>query len=169
VTLVVESAALADAPVRTAVYPVPGTAVAASVTDSTARWPWMRQETDRRTHVLKVAFGGPGAEPATAALDDSAAAALALAEAAALLEVPLEAAQLRGSHRARWSQPPPVSALGHAEAADAARSAIHAIPGLAVVGAWISGTGLAQVVPDAIAEAERVRRHALWGDTDQRT
>jgi len=169
VTLVVESKALADAPVRTAVYPVPGTAVAASVTDSTARWPWMRQETDRRTHVLKVAFGGPGAEPATAALDDSAAAALALAEAAALLEVPLEAAQLRGSHRARWSQPPPVSALGHAEAADAARSAIHSIPGLAVVGAWISGTGLAQVVPDAIAEAERVRRHALWGDTDQRT
>ena len=43
VTLVVDSAALADAPARTAVYPVPGTAVAASVTDSTARWPWMRQ------------------------------------------------------------------------------------------------------------------------------
>ena len=139
VTLVVESAALADAPARTAVYPVPGTAVAASVTDSTARWPWMRQETDRRTHVLKVTFGGPGAEPATAVLDDRAAAALALAEASALLEVPLGADQLRGSHRARWSQPPPVSALGHAEAADAARSAIHSIPGLAVVGAWISG------------------------------
>ena len=43
VTLVVDSAALADAPARTAVYPVPGTAVAASVTDSTARWPWMRR------------------------------------------------------------------------------------------------------------------------------
>jgi oxygen-dependent protoporphyrinogen oxidase len=170
VTLLVESAALADAPARTAVYPVPGTAIAASVTDSTARWPWMRQGAQAaRTRVLKVTFGGPGTLPATAALDDRAAAALALAEASALLEMPLEAAQLRASHRARWSQPPPVSALGQADAADAARSAIHAIPGLAVVGAWVSGTGLAQVVPDAIEEAERVRRHALWGHADERT
>ncbi len=169
VTLVVESSALADAPPRTAVYPVPGTAVAASVTDSTARWPWMRQVAQPRTRVLKVTFGGPGTLPATAALDDRAAAALALAEASALLEVPLEAAQLRGAHRGRWSQPPPVSALGHADAADAARSEIHTIPGLAVVGAWVAGTGLAQVVPDAIAEGERVRRHALWGDADERT
>jgi len=169
VTLVVDSAALADAPARTAVYPVPGTAVVASVTDSTARWSWMRQPTEPRTRVLKVTFGGPGIPPATAALDDRAAAALALAEASALLDAPLGAAQLRGSHRARWSQPPPVSALGRADAADAARSAIHAIPGLAVVGAWVAGTGLAQVVPDAIAEAERIRRHALWGDADERT
>jgi oxygen-dependent protoporphyrinogen oxidase len=167
VTLVVASAALAAAPPRTAVYPVPGTAVAASVTDSTARWPWMLQEADDRTRVLKVTFGGPDTRPPTAALDDRAAAALALAEASALLEVPLQAAELRGSHRARWSQPPPVSALGRAEAADAARSAIHAIPGLAVVGAWVAGTGLAQVVPDAIAEAERIRRHALWGDAGE--
>jgi oxygen-dependent protoporphyrinogen oxidase len=169
VTLVVDSAALTDAPARTAVYPVPGTAVAASVTDSTARWPWMRQAAQLRTRVLKVTFGGPGIPPATAALDGGEAAALALAEAAALLDVSLEAAQLRGSHRARWSQPPPVSALGRADAADAARSAIHAIPGLAVVGAWVAGTGLAQVVPDAIAEAERIRRHALWGEADERT
>ena len=169
VTLVVDSAALADAPARTAVYPVPGTAVAASVTDSTARWPWMRRPAQPRTRVLKVTFGGPGAPPATAALDDRAAAALALAEASALLDAPLEAAQLLGSHRARWSQPPPVSALGRADAADAARSAIHAIPGLAVVGAWVAGTGLAQVVPDAIGESERIRRRALWGDADERT
>ena len=169
VTLVVESAALAGAPARTAVYPVPGTAVAASVTDSTARWPWMSKDAQPRTRVLKVTFGGPGTPPATAELDDDAAAALALAEASALLDARLEAAHLRGSHRARWLQPPPVSALGRADAADAARSAIHAIPGLAVVGAWVAGTGLAQVVPDAIAEAERIRRHALWGDADERT
>jgi oxygen-dependent protoporphyrinogen oxidase len=166
---VVDSAALADAPARTAVYPVPGTAVAASVTDSTARWPWMRRRAQPRTRVLKVTFGGPGTPPATAALDDRAAAALALAEASVLLDAPLEAAQLLGSHRARWSQPPPVSALGRADAADAARSAIHAIPGLAVVGAWVAGTGLAQVVPDAIGESERIRRRALWGDADERT
>lgn len=166
VTLVVESRELAAAPVRTAVYPIPGTAVAASVTDSTARWPWMRAA---RTHVLKVTFGGPGVAPATAALDDEAAAALALAEASALLGVPLEPAALRGSQRSRWAQPPPASALGRRDRAEAARAAIHGITGLAVVGAWVAGTGLAQVVPDAIAEAERVRRQALWGSPDERT
>jgi oxygen-dependent protoporphyrinogen oxidase len=169
-TLVVDSPQLADAPPRTAVYPVAGTAVAASVTDSTARWPWMSPERPnpekRSTSVLKVTFGGPGTEPATAGLDDDAAASLALAEAAALREVPLGAAQLRGFHRARWSQPPPASALGQREAADAARTAIHEVAGLAVVGAWIAGTGLAQVVPDALAEAERVKRQALWGGAD---
>lgn len=165
VTLVVESAELAAAPVLTAVYPIPGSAVAASVTDSTARWPWMR---DTQTHVLKVTFGGPGVPPATASLDDQAAAALALTEASALLGVPLAPAALRGSQRSRWAQPPPVSALGRRERAEAARAAIHEVPGLAVVGAWVAGTGLAQVVPDAVAEAERVRRQALWGSADER-
>jgi len=165
VTLVVESPELAAAPIRTAVYPITGTAVAASVTDSTARWPWMRAA---QTRVLKVTFGGPGVPPATASLDDQAATALALAEASALVGVPLAPAALRGSQRSRWAQPPPASALGRRERAEAARAEIHAIPGLAVVGAWVAGTGLAQVVPDAIAEAERVRRQALWGSAGER-
>jgi oxygen-dependent protoporphyrinogen oxidase len=117
--------------------------------------------------VLKVTFGGPDSPPATAELDDTAAAELALSEASALLEVPLDAAGLRGSHRARYRQPPPVSALGHREAAAAVRTAVHAVPGLAVAGAPVAGTGLAQVVPDAIAEADRVRRAALWGPASQ--
>jgi oxygen-dependent protoporphyrinogen oxidase len=165
-TLVVDSADAAAAPTRTAVYPVARTAVAASLTDSTARWPWMRA--DAGTRVLKVTFGSPGEPPATAALEDRAAAALALAEASALLDVPFAAAQLRASRRDRWAQPPPVSALGQRDAAVATRAAIHAIPGLAVVGAWVAGTGVAQVVPDALAEAERVRRLALWGSADER-
>ena len=118
--------------------------------------------------VLKVTFGGPDAPPATAALDDAAAADLAVAEASALLGVPLDAGRVLGSHRARYVQPPPVSALGHREAVEAARESIHAVPGLAVVGAWLAGTGIAQVVPDALAEAERVRRAVLWGSADER-
>jgi len=31
------------------------------------------------------------------------------------------------------------------------------------VGAWLSGTGLAQVVPDARAQADVLRREALFG------
>ncbi|MCR2808571.1 MULTISPECIES: FAD-dependent oxidoreductase [unclassified Microbacterium] len=161
VTLVLSD--VAETAVKTAVYPAPGSARAAAVSDSTARWEWLRRDADVDARVLKVTFGAPDAAPATAGLGDDAAAALALAEASALLEVPLHAGLLRGSHRARYTQPPPVSALGHREAADAARAAIHAVPGLAIVGAVIAGTGIAQVVPDAIAAAERVRRVALWG------
>ena len=162
VTLVVSSRELTARPARTAVYPVPGNAVAASVTDTTARWPWVRRASGEDVHVLKVTFGGPDAPPATLSLDDAAAAELAVAAASALLEVPLDPARVRGSSRARYEQPLPVSAIGHREVVDAVRSAIHAVPGLAVVGAAVAGTGIAQVVPDAQAEAERVRRRALW-------
>ncbi len=165
-TLVVSSPELTAAPRRTAVYPVRGQAIAASVTDATARWPWVRRAAGDDMHVLKVTFGGPGMAPATATLDDAAAAELAVAQASALLDVPLDPARVRGSHRARYAQPLPVSAIGHRAAVDAARSAIHAVPGLAVVGASVAGTGIAQVVPDALGEAERVRRRALWGSSE---
>jgi LPPG:FO 2-phospho-L-lactate transferase len=40
---------------------------------------------------------------------------------------------------------------------------IVAVPGIGAVGAWLAGTGLAQVVPDAAAEGDRVRAALLWG------
>jgi oxygen-dependent protoporphyrinogen oxidase len=177
VTLVISDAALADAPPRTAVYAVPGRAAAASVTDSTARWPWLRDTASgdaassagaARPRVLKVTFGAPGETPATAALDDAAAVELAVAEVSALLGVTLAAADVQAAHRGRWLQPPPVSAIGRRAATEAVRTAVHSVPGLAVAGAWVAGTGIAQVVPDALAEAERVRRITLWGSADER-
>ncbi|SFS13281.1 oxygen-dependent protoporphyrinogen oxidase [Microbacterium sp. cf046] len=168
VTLVVDAPELDAEPDRTEVYPVSGSSAAASLTDSTARWPWLRRAAGPGAHVLKVTFGGPGAEPATAPLDDAGAESLAVAEASALRGVTIDPGRVRGSHRARYEQPPPVSAIGHRESAEAAREAIHAVPGLAVVGAWVAGTGIAQVVPDALEEAERVRRTVLWGSPDER-
>jgi oxygen-dependent protoporphyrinogen oxidase len=56
-----------------------------------------------------------------------------------------------------------VSARGQRERAAAARAAVAKARGLAVVGAWVAGSGLAQVVADAHAEADRLRRGALWG------
>ncbi len=168
VTLVISSPPLAAAAPRTAVYAVPGRGAAASVTDSTARWPWLRRAGGAEVSVLKVTFGAPGEVPATAALDDATAADLAVAQASALLGVPLEAADVRAAHRARYLQPHPVSAIGQREAAAVARAAIHSVPGLAAAGAWVAGTGMAQVVPDALQEAERVRRIVLWGSAQER-
>ena len=64
-------------------------------------------------------------------------------------------------------QAQPGSVLGRPERVAAARAAIQSVPRLGVAGAWVAGTGLAQVVPDAKAEADRVRRQVLWGPTGE--
>lgn len=162
VTLVVDAPALDAAPRGTGVLTVPGSHVAKALTHSTAKWDWVRDATEPGIHVVRVSFGAQGEEPATAALDDDAAGALALSEASALLGVPLESAALRASHRVRYVQSQPGAAIGRAAETAAARGAVHAVAGLGATGAWLSGTGLAQVIPDARAEADRVRSAALW-------
>lgn len=163
VTLVLDAPVLDDHPRGNGVLTVPHSSRAKALTHVTAKWEWVRRAAGEGVHVVRVSFGAQGEEPATAHLGDEDAAALALTEAAALLGVPLEAERLRGAHRERYVQSLPGSALGRTAEVAAARGAVRAIPGLGATGAWLSGTGLAQVVPDAVAEADRVRRAALWG------
>ena len=56
--------------------------------------------------------------------------------------------------------------LGRSEYTGRARAAVKQVPGLGAAGAWLSGTGLAQVIPDAVAEADRVRAALLWGPSE---
>ncbi|MGP2478156.1 hypothetical protein, partial [Listeria monocytogenes] len=86
--------------------------VAKALTHSTAKWDWVRDATEPGIHVVRVSFGAQGEEPATAALDDDAAGALALSEAAALLGVALAPSALRASHRVRYVQSQPGAAIG---------------------------------------------------------
>lgn len=162
VTLVVNAPALDRAPRGTGVLTVPGSHTAKALTHSSAKWDWVRDATEPGIHVVRVSFGAQGEEPATAALDDAAAARLALSEAAALLGVELAASALVASHRSRYVQSQPAATIGRAAVTAAARGAVRAVPGLGAAGAWISGTGLAQVIPDAREEADRVRSSALW-------
>ncbi|WP_243229391.1 protoporphyrinogen oxidase [Microbacterium sp. CIAB417] len=161
VSLLLDAPELDDAPRGTGVLTVPGSHVAKALTHATAKWAWLREAAGAR-HVVRVSFGSQGEPTATASLDDEAAASLALTEASALLGVDLSRDQLVGAHRARFTQSQPASLLGAAERRAASRAAVEAVPGLAAVGAWLSGTGLAQVVADAAAEADRIRRHLLW-------
>lgn len=165
VTLVLDAPLLGAHPRGTGLLTVPGARAAKALTHSTAKWPWLAREAEAQApgrHVVRVSFGGQDAAPPTAGLDDADVAALALAEASALLGVPLEPWQLVAARLERFDQAQPASAIGQAEAAAAALAAIRTVDGLAAVGAWLSGTGLAQVVPGAIAEADRVRHAALW-------
>ena len=161
VTLLLDAPALDAAPRGTGVLTVPGSHTAKALTHSSAKWSWVRDAAGTR-HVVRVSFGAQGEPAATAALDDDAAARLALREASALLGVPLADAALLAAHRARFTQSQPASIIGSAERRSAARAAVQAVPGLAAVGAWLAGTGLAQVVPDAVAESDRVRRNLLF-------
>lgn len=162
VTLVVNAPELDAAPRGTGVLTVPGSHVAKALTHSSAKWKWVRDATEPGVHVVRVSFGAQSEEPATASLDDAAAARLALAEASAMLGVELSASALRDSHRSRYVQSQPAATIGRAAVTAAARGAVRAVPGLGVTGAWVSGTGLAQVIPDARDEADRVRSAALW-------
>ena len=161
VTLLLDAPTLDAVPRGTGVLTVPGSHTAKALTHSTAKWDWVR-EAAGGLHVVRVSFGAQGEPAATAGLDDDAAAALALSEASALLGVPLPASSLVAAERSRYIQSQPASIIGSGERRSAARSAVQNTPGLAVVGAWLAGTGLAQVVPDAVAEADRLRRALLW-------
>jgi oxygen-dependent protoporphyrinogen oxidase len=77
--------------------------------------------------------------------------------------VALDPSQVVGSDIARYEQTLPGAAIGQRDAADEVRAQLAEVGGIAAVGAWLSGTGLAQVVPDATAQAELVRRSALFG------
>lgn len=163
VTLVVDAPELDAAPRGAHVHAVPGSHRAVGLAHDTARWQWLARAAGQGRHVLRVAFGGPGASPASADLDDADAAELALAEASALLGVTLGADRLIGAHRARFTLVPPASARGRLDAASAVRSRISRAEGVAAVGAWLSGSGLAQVVSDAQEQADRLRRALLFG------
>lgn len=165
VTLLLNAPELDEAPRGSGVLTVPGSHSAKALTHSSAKWGWVRAAAGGR-HVVRVSFGAQGESAATAGLDDAEAARLALSEAAALLGVPLEVTALVAAHRAGYTQSQPASIIGAGERRAAARAAIQSTPGLAAVGAWLAGTGLAQVIPDAKAEADRLRHALLWSRGD---
>ncbi|MBW9109240.1 protoporphyrinogen/coproporphyrinogen oxidase [Microbacterium ureisolvens] len=163
VTLVVAAPELDAAPRGAHVHAVPGVTRATGLVHETARWEWLAREAGAGRHVLRVAFGAPGVAPATEGLADADAAVMAVAEASVLLGVELDEDRIAGAHRDTYTLVPPASMLGRRERTDTARAAIARVPGLAAVGAWLSGSGLAQVVADAQDEADRLRHKALWG------
>lgn len=161
-TLVLDAPELDAAPRGTGVLTVPGSFRAKALTHATAKWGWVKDAAGAGRHVVRVSFGAQDDEPATAGLGPDDAARLALEQASALLGVPLGDDRLRGFRLERFTQSQPAATIGRKQAAQDARERIRSVPGLGCVGAWLAGTGLAQVVPDAIAEAERLRREALW-------
>ncbi|MFI2753842.1 protoporphyrinogen/coproporphyrinogen oxidase [Cellulomonas sp. P22] len=164
VTLVLDAPALDAAPRGTGVLVSPAVrgVRAKALTHASAKWSWLARATPAGRHVVRLSYGIAGhggaapQAPDPRTLPDDELTSLALRDAAALLGVPLGAAELVASARVTWSQALPRPSARHRAVVDQVRAAAVDVPGLAVCGAWVAGNGLASVVPDARAAA-----HAL--------
>jgi oxygen-dependent protoporphyrinogen oxidase len=125
--------------------------------DETARW----TGTVTGVRVARLTYGDLETAPPTAALSDDDVFVKAAREAEALLGLPADA--VVEARRDRWVQPPAAVMRGRDEAAQTLRERVGKVRGLGLVGAWVSGPGLARVVAHAREEAERLRVNLLWG------
>ncbi|MFF1635441.1 protoporphyrinogen/coproporphyrinogen oxidase [Leifsonia sp. NPDC058248] len=130
---------------------------AKAMTHSTAKWSWLAESVGAGTHVVRLSYGRAGRPSETSGLDDAGLRALALADAAALLDIPLQESDLAGFARTRWTNALPYAALGEGGRIRGVREAVDSVDGLEVTGSWLTGTGLASVIPDAREAATRTR------------
>jgi oxygen-dependent protoporphyrinogen oxidase len=132
-----------------------------------AKWAWLAAEAGPGTHVLRLSYGRQeGAARANAARfseaqtdrprTDTDLLAQALADASALLEIPMTEADVVGWDVVRWPGTLPFAALGHQQRVAAVRDAVRGHAGLGLVGGWLAGNGLVAVVTDAKNQAEQL-------------
>ncbi|MEH3089860.1 MAG: FAD-dependent oxidoreductase [Microbacterium arborescens] len=133
----------------------------ASVRPVSQTWPGLREQLPGGDEVLRVTL------PHREARDDAVVAAARQA-ASDLLGVAIGAEAVRAAVRVTYSRAAPGTLLGHTEAAGTVRERVRSLPGLALVGGWLSGNSLERVASDAAAEADRARHAVLWRDVDPR-
>ncbi len=135
---------------------------AKALTHTTAKWAWLAEMAGSGRHVLRLSYGrGDDAvrdAPPTddGRLTDLALTDLALDDAATLTGVPMDSACLVGSAVVRWTSALPRPQPGHRVAMTQLRDEVGSRPGLQLTGSMVAGTGLAAVVADARAVAERI-------------
>ncbi|QPZ38736.1 protoporphyrinogen oxidase [Paramicrobacterium chengjingii] len=163
VTLAVDSALLDAHPRGTGVLTAASARrTAKALTHSSAKWPWLAAALDApHRHIVRVSFGRVGENSPLDGLDDLQIGELARTEASALLGVDIAARDVVETLRTRWVSTLPRAFAGQTERATTIRDAVTRHPGLDVTGAWLSGTGLASVIPDAAAAAARVRKRIV--------
>jgi len=121
---------------------------AKALTHSTAKWPWLaarvRAAAGEGMHVVRLSYGRIGSETVPPTADEAA------RDASVLLGVPLTG-RVRDHLLQRWdgALPPPTPA--YRADVTALSAAVGQVPGLAVTGGWVAGTGLAAIVAHAQA------------------
>lgn len=151
VTLVIDKPELDDAPRGTGllVAPTVDTVGAKALTHGTAKWQWLGDESGPGSHVLRLSYGRLNDVAGSLAnADDESLRSVALHDASTLLGLEITAGDVLGFDVVRYSGALPFATTGHAARVASIRARVAQTPGLEVVGAWLSGTGLAAVVAD---------------------
>ena len=126
--------------------------VAKALTHISRKWP---HATHQDTELVRLSYGRDGAAPATIELDDDAALALALRDAAAILGAPLPREAVQGLARRTWQMP-----------ARGERTPVTPPAGVLLAGDWRSGAGFAAVIPAAQRTArELLTAHGVCAHT----
>lgn len=155
VTLVVDMPELDAAPRGTGLLVAEGVAGirAKALTHATAKWPWLAAEAGPGNHVLRLSYGravGAGAETEDfTAWPDEKLYGQALADASALLGLPIGRDDVLGRKVVRWVGALPSATLGHRARVAEVRRLASGQHGLQLAGAWLAGTGLVAVIGDA--------------------
>ena len=152
VTLVVDKPDLDRRPRGTGILVAPQTpgVEAKALTHATGKWDWLEAAAGPGRHVVRLSYGrvdGAAAQPVGPETDQELFAA-ALRDASSLLGVRITEDDVRGWDVVRWRGSLPFAAVGHRARAAEIRRACTAAGGLAVVGGWVAGNGLAAVVAD---------------------
>jgi oxygen-dependent protoporphyrinogen oxidase len=152
VTLVLDKPELDRRPRGTGVLVAPQTPgiQAKALTHATGKWDWLAAAAGSGRHVLRLSYGrvdNNGNQPGGPDTDDGLLAA-SLTDASALLDVGIGRQDVVGWDVVRWGGSLPFAAVGHRARVTAIREACNAVGGLAVVGGWVAGNGLAAVVSD---------------------
>lgn len=149
--LVVDKPELDDAPRGSGVLVNKNAPLTAkALTHSTAKWPWLANEAGPGTHVVRLSFGRIGeSEPVVESGNDEALIELAIKDASKILGVQLHRDDVLGSFVSRFSDMVPLQGEAAVQRRVDLEQALAPLVGLDVVGAWISGTGLARVISQA--------------------
>ncbi|RWZ67966.1 protoporphyrinogen oxidase [Labedella populi] len=160
VTLVLDDSRLDRHPRGTGMLVSPTAGLTAkAMTHATAKWSWLEERARvlaQHRHVLRVSFGKAG-EDTVGGLSDDELVALAIRDLSTMLGFPLDPASIVDSRRTTWAGSIPGAVTGQRARSESVRERILEIEGLDVTGGWLAGTGLAAVVPDALAAAGRIR------------
>ncbi|MGO4594610.1 protoporphyrinogen oxidase [Leifsonia sp. 2TAF2] len=160
VTLVIDDDRLSTTPVGTGVLvaDVPGADVRAkAMTHASAKWAWVHEAAGPGRHVVRLSYGRAGRPAETLAMDDAALRAQAVADASRLLNIPILESAVTAFARTPWTNALPYATVGQRDRIQLVRTEVDGVEGLEVTGSWLTGTGLASVIPDARRTAERVR------------
>ncbi|MCT1367512.1 protoporphyrinogen oxidase [Kocuria sp. HSID16901] len=133
---------------------------AKALTHASAKWRWIAERVGENRHVLRLSYGrghtSEGQSITELTLSDEQLMSLALHDASRIMGTSLGRKHLIDADVVRWKSAMPKVSIGHKEKVTSFRKSLSTLNRVAAVGAWLSGTGLASLVPDTRAAIEEL-------------